>query len=147
MKKTLKIFTLLMLVLLIAATVMSTACAPTVSYNPTEANITSRTELGSGAKTVTFLAVGKTNEAALFTIHTDAKYLAEALLAHGLIAGEETSYSFTVYTVNGEEANFNTDSAYWALWEGDTYANCGASSLEIKDGGCYSFVYTKSTWE
>ena len=140
MKKTRSLLSLLLVLLLIAATVTSIACAPT--YNPTEANITSRTELGTGAKTVTFLAVSKNNEAAMFTIYTDAAYLGEALLAHGLIAGEEGPYGLTVHTVNGETADFNEGGAYWAIYEGDSYANYGVDGLAIEDGGCYSLVYT-----
>ena len=131
------------LVLLIAAALTCTACGPT--YNPTEANITSRTTLGEGAKTVTFLAVDKDNNAACFTIHTDAEYLRGALEPHGLISGSESEYGMMVETVNGVKADYSVDGAYWALYEGDVYANYGVDTLPITDGGCYSFVYTVYT--
>ena len=143
MKKTKVFFRFLVFVLLIAATLTSTACAPT--YNPTEANIVSRTELGEGAKTIVFLAVDKNNEAAMFTIHTDATYLSEVLLAHNLVEGEDGPYGLMIHTVNGEKADYNVDGSYWAVWEEDAYSNYGVSSLEIKDGGCYSLVYTVYT--
>jgi len=139
MKNT-KILSFSVLVLLIAAALTCTACGPT--YNPTEANITSRTELGEGAKTVTFLAVDKDNNAAMFTIHTDAEYLRGALEPHGLISGYESQYGLTVETVNGVTADFNTSGAYWAIYDGDAYANYGVDGLPIVDGGCYSLVYT-----
>lgn len=142
MKNTRSVLSVFMLVLLIAATVTSSACAGVPTYNPTEANITSRTELGTGAKTITFLAVDKNNEAAMFTIHTDAEYLGEALLAHKLISGSDSQYGLMVDTVNGVRADYSLDGAYWSLWEDDAYANFGADGLAIKDGGCYSFVYT-----
>lgn len=139
MKNT-KILSFSVLVLLIAAALTCTACGPT--YNPTEANITSRTELGEGAKTVTFLAVDKDNNAAMFTIHTDAEYLRGALEPHGLISGYESQYGLTVETVNGVTLDFDGGTAYWAVYDGDTYANYGVDTLPIVDGGCYSLVHT-----
>ena len=140
MKNTRTHLSFFVLVLLIAAALTCTACGPI--YNPTEANITSRTTLGEGAKTITFLAVDADNNAACFTVHTDAEYLRGALEPHGLIAGYESQYGLTVETVNGVTADFNTSGAYWALYDGDTYANFGVDSQPIADGGCYSFVYT-----
>lgn len=130
------------LVLLIAAALTCTACTPVPTYNPTEANITSRTELGTGAKTVTFLAVDKDNNAAMFVIRTDAEYLSGALEEHGLISGYEGPYGLTVETVNGATLDFNGGTAYWAVYDGDTYANYGVDGLAIVDGGCYSLVHT-----
>lgn len=127
------------LVLLIAAALTCTACGPT--YNPTEANITSRTTLGEGAKTITFLAVDKDNNAVCFTVRTDAEYLRDALEPHGLISGYESQYGLTVETVNGVTLDFDGGTAYWALYDGDTYANYGVDGLAIVDGGCYSLVY------
>ena len=140
MKNTRTHLSFFVLVLLIAAVLTCTACGP--RYNPTAANITSRTELGEGSKTITFLAVDGDNNAAMFTVHTDAEYLRGALEPLGLISGYESQYGLTVETVNGVTADFNTGGAYWALYEGDTYANYGADGLVIADGGCYSFVYT-----
>ena len=131
---------LLCAILSLTVALTCTACGPT--YNPTEANITSRTELGEGAKTVTFLAVDKDNNAAMFTIHTDAEYLRGALEPHGLISGYESQYGLTVETVNGVTLDFDGGTAYWAVYDGDTYANYGVDALPIVDGGCYSLVHT-----
>ena len=140
MKRTRSFLSFFVLVMLIAAALTCTACGPT--YNPTEANITSQKELGEGEKTITFLAVDQNNEAAMFKIHTDAEYLRGALEPHGLISGYESRYGLTVETVNGVKADFNNGGAYWAIYDGDTYANYGVDSLPIVDGGCYSLVYT-----
>ena len=36
-----------------------------------------------------------------------------------------------------------TDSAYWALYEGDEYATTSAAGIVLVDGGVYKLVYEK----
>lgn len=74
-----------------------------------------------------------------FAISTDEEILGDALLAEGLISGED-GY---IKVVDGERADYDTDGAYWAFYIGEEYAMTGVDATELTDGGVYSFVYTK----
>ena len=77
-----------------------------------------------------------------FTYHTDAEYLGEVLLAEGLIAGEDGQFGLYITTVDGEPAVYEEDGAYWALYEGEDYAQQGVDKTPVLDGGAFSLVYT-----
>ncbi len=96
---------------------------------------------GNGAKTIE-VTVEAGEYSVVFTVKTDKTTLADALLEHGLISGEETTYGFTVYYVNGIRADFNTDGAYWSVYEGESYATSGVSFIELEDGDSFKLAYT-----
>ena len=50
-----------------------------------------------------------------FTINTDEKYLGDALVEHGLIAGEEGQYGLYIKAVNGIIADYDVDQSYWGF--------------------------------
>ena len=97
------------------------------------------TELGEGAKTITFecTAAGRT---VAFTIHTDAEYLRGALEEHGLIAGDESEFGLYVKSVNGMAADYEADGLYWSLYVDGEYATSGVDTTPVTDGGSYAFV-------
>ena len=66
------------------------------------------TELGSGATTV-LVEVKAGERAVTFTIHTDKTTLGDALLEHGLLAGDVEQYGLYVKAVNGITADFDID--------------------------------------
>lgn len=117
-------------VILIAAAVMA------VIYFAT------RPGTNAGAKTITVEVVHSDKSEKTFTYQTDAEYLGELLLAEGLIAGDEGEFGLYVNTVDGEDAVYAEDSSYWALYEGEDYAQQGIDKTPIADGGMYSLVYT-----
>ena len=45
--------------------------------------------------------------------------------------------------VDGIVLDWATDSAYWALYEGDAYATASAAGIVLVDGGVYKLVYEK----
>ena len=98
------------------------------------------TEVGSKAYTVT--VVHKDGTVKDFAYRTDAEYLAEALLEEGLVSGEESQYGLTIITVDGEDAVWATDNAYWAIWIGEEMAMTGASEIPVYDGSAYKLEYT-----
>ena len=106
------------------------------------ATYTKDTELGEGEKTFTF-KVDTEGYVVTFTIHTDAKTVGEALLALGLIAGEDSQYGLYVKTVNGMLADYNVDGTYWSFYENGEYAMSGVDTTDIKEGYTYSFVRAK----
>jgi hypothetical protein len=100
------------------------------------------TELGSGSTVFRFLveAEGKT---VTFTVSTDLENLAEILLEHQLIAGEEGDYGIYVKKVNGITADYDIDGSYWSLYENGESAMSGVSGISVKNGGEYRFVRQK----
>ena len=100
---------------------------------------------GKGETTI-YTIVEVAEQSVTFTVKSDKKHLADALVEHELIAGEEGSYGLSVYFVNGMEADFTRDSAYWAVYIGEEYAPVGVCSIEIEDGATYKFVYEIMSW-
>ncbi len=101
-----------------------------------------RPETAAGDKHITVQVVHGDGSEKSFAYDTDAEYLGEVLLAEGLIAGDESEYGLYITSVDGEEAIYETDGSYWALYEGEDYAQQGADQTPIQDGGEYSLVYT-----
>ena len=101
------------------------------------------TELGEGAKTFTFLVTDKDGNTTTFRISTDGEKLADALLAHELIEGEESAYGLYVKKVNGITADYDVDQTYWALLIDGEMAMTGVSDTAVEDGRTYEFKVSK----
>ena len=101
-----------------------------------------RPETQSGSKGYTVTVVHKDGSEKVFEYRTDEEYLAGALLEEGLVAGEDSQYGLTIITVDGEDAVWETDSAYWAIWVGEEMATTGASEIPVYDGSTYKLEYT-----
>ena len=78
-----------------------------------------------------------------FDVSTDAEFLKEAAEKVLKLEGEAGPYGFTLYAINGVEADFNRDSAYWAIYVNGEYGQYGVDSQPITDGSEYAFVYEK----
>ena len=141
MKKTLT--AILAAVLVIAAIFTLVSCNTIPAEGLWEkATYRSDRSFGDGAKTFT-LTVEVGEYSVVFTVNTDKETLDEALLEHKLIAGENTQYGLTLITVNGIDAVWDTDNAYWAIYIGDDYATTGISEIAVENGASYKFTYTK----
>ena len=101
-----------------------------------------RPDTTEGAKTITVEVVHSDETSKTFTYQTDAEYLGEVLLDEGLIQGEQGDYGLYILEVDGEQAIYEEDGAYWALFQGDEYAMLGADQTVINDGDQFSLVYT-----
>ena len=95
------------------------------------------TTVGNGAKTVKF-TVEIEDKGIEITLKTDKATLGEAMYEHKLI--NDPSF-FNV--LNGIEASWEKDQAYWAFYEGETLMSHGANDEKIDGGESYRFVYTK----
>lgn len=97
-----------------------------------------------GVKTLTIEVVDDKQNTASYEVHTDAEYLHQALdETEGLtIEGEESSYGFSVLTVNGLTADFNTGNAYWAFYVDGEFCNYGVDTQPVNDGEVYSIIYS-----
>ena len=85
-----------------------------------------RADPPEGDKTVTVKVVHADQSEKEFTYETDDEYLGELLTEEGLVEGETSEYGMYITKVDGEQAVFETDNAYWALYENGEYASTGA---------------------
>ena len=77
-----------------------------------------------------------------YELDTDAEYLREALESVAEISGEESEeFGFTLYSVYGVTADFNTDNAYWAIYVDGEYGMLSLANQPVTDGGSYAIVY------
>ena len=101
-----------------------------------------RPETQTGSKAYTVTVIHKDGTEKVFECRTDEEYLAGALLEEGLVSGEDSQYGLTIITVDGEDAVWATDNAYWAIWVGEEMAMTGASEIPVYDGSAYKLEYT-----
>jgi len=105
--------------------------------------LAARPQTSQGAKAFTVEVVHADGSSKTFTYHTDEEYLGAVLLAEGLIAGEEGPYGLTVITVDGEDAVWEKDNAYWAVVVNGEYGTTGIDLTPVNDGDAFQLVYTK----
>ena len=102
-----------------------------------------RPKTDPGTKTITVEVLHGDGSTKSFTYTTSAEYLGEVILAEGLVQGEEGEYGLYILTVDGEDAVYEDDGAYWALYQNGEYATSGADTTPIQDGDVFRFEYTK----
>lgn len=103
-----------------------------------------RPEAVAGEKNVTILIVYEDGSEKKLEYATTCESLAELLLEKELVTGYESQeYGFTIESVDGIMLDWATDGAYWALYEGDTYATENATRIMLTEGGVYKLVYEK----
>jgi hypothetical protein len=100
-------------------------------------------KIPQGEKTFTFIVVDKDGAKTTFTISTDKKTVGEALLAEGLIEGENGAYGLYVKKVNGILADYDVNQTYWAFYINGEYAMSGVDVTDIVEGATYSFKVEK----
>lgn len=126
-------FASLILVVLIAAMVLSLAACG--SKDETAAN--------AGTKSFTFTVVDPDGGTETFELKSDAATVGEALMAEGLIEGEDGPYGLYVKTVNGITLDYDTHGMYWAFYVGGEYGMSGCELTDLTDGGDYAFKAEK----
>ena len=97
----------------------------------------SDTTIGNGVNVVS-LDIEAGDQKITIPLKTDKATLGEAMFEHTLI--NDASF-FNV--LNGIEASWEKDMAYWAFYQGDTMMPYGVNDEAISDGASYRFVYTK----
>ena len=95
----------------------------------------------TGSKNIVITVTYEDKTQQNYELKTDAEYLKEAAETVLTLDGENTQYGYTVYAINGVEANFNDGNAYWALYVNGEYGNYGVDSQPVTDGDTYAFVY------
>ena len=104
-----------------------------------DATYLSDTEFGKGSKTVV-VSVKVDESEVSFTIHSDKTYLADALLEHNLIEGDEGEFGLYVKKVNGIVADYDIDKTYWGFYKNSEMMMVGVSAAEFFDGEHYELV-------
>lgn len=95
--------------------------------------------IGQGAKAFFFIAEDKDGKETKWEVHSDEDTVGKALLAEGIIEGEDGPYGLYVKTVNGITLDYDTDGLYWAFYENGEYALTGVDQTEITEGQTYAF--------
>ena len=103
---------------------------------------TTRPATAQGAKTITVEVVHADESKKSFNYHTDEGYLANVLLTEGLVEGDNGDWGLYITKVDGEEANYDANQSYWAVYQNGEYAQVGVSELPVNDGDSFSLVYT-----
>ena len=96
-----------------------------------------------GSKHITIEVTGADGTTVTYEVATDADYLRQAMdETEGLTySGTESEYGMMVEIVNGEQAIYAEDNAYWAFYVDGEYGQYGIDSQPVEDGSTYSIVY------
>ena len=97
---------------------------------------------GEGAKTVEVEVVAD-GYSVTFTVKTDEEFLGTALLALGLIDGEDGPYGLYIKSVNGMVADYSVDRTYWSISKSGDPLMTGIDSTPVENGAHYELTKTK----
>ncbi len=100
-------------------------------------------ETPKAEKTITVTVTDDKGEDTVFTITTTAEFLRGALEQEKLVQGDESEYGLYVKVVNGIEADYDKNGAYWGFFKGGEYLPSGVDTTPIADGDAFEIVYTK----
>ena len=97
-----------------------------------------------GSKAITIEVIDDSQKSTSYELNTDAEYLREAMdeIDNVNYDGEEGPYGFTIYSINGVTADFNTDGAYWCFYVNDEYCNYGIDDQPVNDQDHFKIEYT-----
>ena len=130
MKKIITMFLILVLCMSVAACGAEPAAT---NGETTETN---------GGLTFTVTVIHKDQSEKTFTYTSNEEFVGTVLKAEGLIKGNDGPYGLEITEVDGEQAIYATDGAYWAVYVGEEYAMTGIDTTPITPNGQYKLVYT-----
>lgn len=99
----------------------------------------------AGTKNITIDVVYQDGTSDHYQVTTEAQFLAEAtaVIPDLDIQGTESQeFGLMVTAINGQQADYQKDGAYWALLCDGDPCSYGISMQAIKDGEHYTFQYT-----
>jgi len=99
--------------------------------------------IGQGETVFRFEVTNPDETITVWDVSTDAETVGAALVAVGLIAGDESEWGLMVTQVNGITADFDADGAFWAFFIDGEFAMTGVDDTPIEAGVTYAFVYTQ----
>ena len=136
-----KLLSILLCIALIVAMALCTAgCGSKDAPETTvSAGAAGATSVGEGQTAFLFTVVDADGKETAFDVHTDETTVGAALLALGLIDGDDSEYGLYVKTVNGLTVDYDKDGKYWAFYVDGEYAATGVDSTDIAAGSTYTF--------
>ena len=144
LQKTSKLLSALALSALVVSLILVSGCQQKVKAEGLWENATyTQNETFGEGKTTIDVEVKAEEKSVTFTINTDKENLADALLEHKLVEGDDSQYGLYIKKVNGILADYDIDQSYWGLYKNGEMLNTGASDTEISSGEHYELVYTK----
>jgi hypothetical protein len=113
-----------------------------VAEQPAESEAPAATEEG-GSKNIVIEVKDSEGNVTTYEVSTDAEYLRQAMdETDGLTySGTDSEYGMMVEVVNGEQAIYAEDNAYWAFYVNGEYGQYGIDSQPVNDGDKFSIVY------
>ena len=127
------------MVLIAAMALVTTGCDSKTEAPAEAAPVAEVKVLGEGATTFDFTVEDIDGTKYAYTIHTDETTVGAALMAVGLLKGEDGPYGLYVQEVNGIRAVYEEDGTYWAFYVNGEYGMSGCELTEIEDGATYAF--------
>ena len=94
----------------------------------------------SGSKSVTLEVISSAAEKTIYTLKTDAEYLADALVGNGIVVDNQSAYGLYILTADGETAD-ESKQEWWCITRGGESAMTGASDTPIADGDAYELTF------
>ena len=100
-----------------------------------------------GEKAIVIEVVDSNGESTKYEMNTDAEYLKDAMdeLAEAnndfSYSGTESEYGTMIEVINGEQAIFTEDNAYWALYVNGEYGQYGADQQPVVNEDTYTWQY------
>lgn len=92
-----------------------------------------------GSKEISIEVVIPKEKSKKITLHTDAKYLRQALEENKLVEGKESEYGLFITKVNGREAD-NKKQEWWCVTKDGQQVNTGVDTTAIKNGDHYEIT-------
>lgn len=129
-----KLFAILLAVLMVLS---MAACTAAPADQETQG-----TTAAAAAKKFTVTVVHADGTSKDFQYETEEEFVGPVLQKEGLIEGNVGQYGLEITKVDGEQAIYNEDKAYWAVYEGEEYAMQGIDTTPVVDGKVYKLVYT-----
>jgi len=104
---------------------------------------TNRPDIKEGSKSITVQVVDDQGETTTYTHKTDAFFLMQALKEiDGLnIEGDEGDYGMYIKSINGLQAVYEIDNAYWRIYVNGAYATQGVDTQPVADGDTFTLSY------
>ncbi len=130
------LFSLLTVLIVVAAIICLSACGSTEKKDGDDA------ETRAEEITITVKVKGSDGNVTDFVIKTRSLYLRGALEQENLVEGDESEYGLYVKIVNGEQADYDTDKAYWSFYKDEDYLMSGIDTTPISDGDVFRIEYT-----
>lgn len=131
MKKITRILSLILVLALTAAAVLSLVSCEKPKGDDSEKTITVTVTDNEGKETV-------------FTITTTSKNLRGALEQENLVKGEESETGLYVKEVLGIRADYELDGAWWGFYKDGVMLMTGVDDTIIADGDKYEIKYEKA---